>query len=137
MVSKFAFKFNLCRYSAQSVASAAPLNFEITDEVGSLYELHPVDPYLETTRFQPLNLSSHFLVSFVCFQTQLAPLQRGARVRPERGGAPEQGVHNQGVPGQERVVHRGAAYRVGLSSILGGVRLVTWTIPAAMLLFAF
>jgi hypothetical protein len=39
----------------------------------------PVDPQLESAWFQPLHLSSEILVSSLCFQMHLVPLQRGTR----------------------------------------------------------
>jgi hypothetical protein len=42
-----------------------------------LYKLNAVDPQLEGAWFQPLSLSSDILVSSLCFQMQVVPLQQG------------------------------------------------------------
>jgi hypothetical protein len=51
-----------------------------------VYKLNPVDPQLETAWFQPLKPGIRYpgfdiLVSSLCFQMQLVPLQYGRRVR--------------------------------------------------------
>jgi hypothetical protein len=53
---------------------------------GAVQVLNPVDPQLESAWLtQPLNLSREKVVSSLCFQMQLVPLQRGsiAPVEPE------------------------------------------------------
>jgi hypothetical protein len=52
---------------------------------GAVYNLNPVDPYLESAWFQPapgfepFNLKGEKLFSSLCFQIQLVPLHRGCR----------------------------------------------------------
>jgi hypothetical protein len=55
-----------------------------------LYKFNPVDPYLENRLVtQPLNLSSDFLVSSLCFQMQPVPLRPGPHPAvPRRPRAP-------------------------------------------------
>jgi hypothetical protein len=71
LVSKFhqtrkAKRNNSCRYF-----EAKGLDMSTVDNIGvlkvGLYTLNAVDPQLESNRFQPLNLSSGFLVSSLCF----------------------------------------------------------------------
>jgi hypothetical protein len=103
------FKFNLYRYNQGRAASddvwrlGLPEHhtgaFHLDDPVVGLYKLNPVDPYLESTRFQPLHPSRDFLVSKVCFQLQLVPLHRGGRVHERHES-------------RHRVRHQGAAVHV-------------------------
>ena len=65
------------RYAEAANAAARPR------QGGELYKLNPVDPQLETARFQPSNLSSEKPGFEICFFKlgQLVPLRQAA-LRP-------------------------------------------------------
>jgi hypothetical protein len=75
-VSKFFFfKFQTC--TAYSEAGHTLVG---------LFRLNPVDPQLESARFQHFNLKCDILVSSLCFQMQLVPLHAGRHLRAAAGG---------------------------------------------------
>jgi hypothetical protein len=89
-----------------------------------LYKLNPVEPQLESAWFQPLKLKCDILVSKLCFQIQIVPLNsggvavgarlRGTRVRCGGYGHPARGAGRgvRGLPGRAGVGGGGVG-RVG------------------------
>ena len=77
--------------------------FEEMDKVG-LFKSNAVDPQLESAWFQPVKLSNEKLLSSLCFQMQLVPLQQGVR-----GGVGDPvGARAGAADGGARVARRGA-----------------------------
>jgi hypothetical protein len=79
----------LDRAAAFTSAGWRTARLPLAGHVVGLYKLNPVDPSLERGSFQPLKLKSEKLVSSLCFQIQLVPLQRAAveeRAPPVLGG---------------------------------------------------
>jgi hypothetical protein len=79
-------KFDLYRYAA------APGGDAVRAHGGAVQAVSSLDPYIKSTRFQPLSLSSGILVSKFAFEMRPAPLRHGrAAVLPVLGRARAQG----------------------------------------------
>jgi hypothetical protein len=66
--------FRLYGMSASEMVTAEGVRHQV-----GLYKLNPVDPALESAWFQPLKLERDILVSSLCVQIHLVPLQPGLR----------------------------------------------------------